>query len=166
MTLKKPVYLLLALLLPGLIFVFLKYQGHNRFDIPVYHQEIVEAPDGCDSHYEAPYKVDLAELDRSWKPATATVIYFPREGTDVQRIFRALTEEFENEDFFLIDACNIVSDTTACAQWKKCFFLVKEPWHVVLVDKSGAIRGYYDLVLREEMDRLRVELKILLEKYQ
>jgi hypothetical protein len=39
---KKIIYLLIALCLPALIFVFLKFFGKNQFDIPVYFKDGVE----------------------------------------------------------------------------------------------------------------------------
>src|SRR6185436_14560156 len=39
---KKILYLFIALLLPILIFLFLKYFGKNEFDIPVYYEKGVE----------------------------------------------------------------------------------------------------------------------------
>jgi hypothetical protein len=48
---------------------------------------------------------------------------------------------------------------------KKCYYLTNDPYNTVLIDSTGAIRGYYDVRLRDEEDRLRVELKILLKQY-
>lgn len=48
---------------------------------------------------------------------------------------------------------------------KKCYYLANDPYNAVLIDSTGAIRGYYDVRLRDEEDRLRVELKILLKQY-
>jgi hypothetical protein len=44
-------------------------------------------------------------------------------------------------------------------------FLLEGPRQAVLIDSQRRIRGFYDLRNRDEVDRLRVELKILLEKY-
>ena len=41
----------------------------------------------------------------------------------------------------------------------------KAPANVVLVDSEKRIRGYYSIGSREEVDRLILELQILLSKY-
>ena len=46
-----------------------------------------------------------------------------------------------------------------------CDLLLQPPWKVVLIDDDRKIRGYYDPEDRDEMDRLVVELKILLKQY-
>jgi hypothetical protein len=48
---------------------------------------------------------------------------------------------------------------------KDCVFFLKEPYNSVLIDDQKRIRGYYKLGDRAEMDRLEVELKILLKEY-
>jgi hypothetical protein len=46
-----------------------------------------------------------------------------------------------------------------------CAFRVNEPWSVVLLDNQNRIRGYYDGSRRDEMDRLDLEMSIILKKY-
>ena len=50
-------------------------------------------------------------------------------------------------------------------QFFTCDLLLQKPWTTVLLDDQRRIRGYYDPNAREEVDRLIVELKILLKKY-
>lgn len=37
---------------------------------------------------------------------------------------------------------------------------------VILVDKSGIIRGYYDATDKEEVERLKTEIKVLKKEYE
>jgi len=48
---------------------------------------------------------------------------------------------------------------------KMCLFLMPEELSVVLLDGEGRIRGQYDGSSLEDMDRLMVEMKIILKKY-
>ncbi len=163
---KKLLYLFLALLLPGLVFVFLKYQGSNRFDIPVYYEKgIAELPGFCTTPPPGPYHVD----DSVWSHLNggkkrANVIIFPTPTLDIQNIARSIGGEI-GEDASFTDGATLSSDSLTRVRWSKCAFLMTSPRQTVLLDDQGKIRGYYDLHLRDESDRLRVELKILLEQY-
>ncbi len=51
------------------------------------------------------------------------------------------------------------------AERKKCFLFLEEPNDLILVDSAKRIRGYYQLSSREEVDRLLMELSIMLKRY-
>jgi hypothetical protein len=84
---------------------------------------------------------------------------------DFARLQSVLAGEFGEGNVGLKQALLQAGDSATCGRWKKCVFLVNEPWQAVLLDQDKRIRGYYDLRNRDEEDRLRVELKILLKKY-
>lgn len=163
---KKFTYLFLALLVPGLIFVFLKFAGSNRFDIPVYPLEGTPLHSACVGDIRGPYQVP----DSAWQTLTATaaatamVVQFPAEGLNGAAVANAVKEEIGNEVSF-IPMIEMTSDSATLARWKSCVFLLEGPRQAVLIDSQRRIRGFYDLRNRDEVDRLRVELKILLEKY-
>ena len=46
---------------------------------------------------------------------------------------------------------------------KSCVYLQEEGTNTVLVDGMGRIRGYYDIRKRDEIDRIAVEIDILLK---
>ena len=48
-------------------------------------------------------------------------------------------------------------------QLKECVFLLNESYDMVLVDKYGFIRGQYLSSDRDELDRLIMEVAIILE---
>src|SRR5258708_3991819 len=53
---KKVIYLLLALVLPGLIFIFLKIFGKNYVDISVYYSDgISDFPKECAGAFKGQY---------------------------------------------------------------------------------------------------------------
>ncbi len=160
---RKPVYLLLALLLPILIFIFLKFAGRNEFNIPVYYENGVESvPSGCESNYPAPYTLsNWGGLPKEqWR--NANVLVFPDRDLRFEDFFLRMTDEFTEEELRISSAEKLTADPTT---WKRCIFLSRDTYQTVLFDEQGRIRGYYDVKLREEEDRLRVELKILLKKY-
>lgn len=162
---KKITYLFLALLVPGLIFVFLKFAGSNRFDIPVYPQDGLPLQSAC-GEVKGPYQLP----DSAWQAltvnaaTTAIVVQFPVEGLNGGAVASAVKEEIGNDVSF-IPMADMVSDSASLARWKSCVFLLEGPRQAALIDLQRRIRGFYDLRNRDEVDRLRVELKILLEKY-
>jgi hypothetical protein len=160
---KKIVYLGLALLLPGLVFVFLKYAGSNRFDIPIYYEDGIPKGLPCAQESEEPYQ--LPDSISRFIPAgkQGYVFIFP-EASVAPTVIGALLVNEIGQGFTVIDAADLPGDSTR-SRWHDCVFLLSPPSQSVLVDGQRRIRGYYDLRKRDEMDRLRVELKILLEKY-
>lgn len=164
---KKRTYLFLALLLPGLIFVFLKYAGSNRFDIPVYYEDgLTDSPRDCPSPGTGPYRLP----DSVWQHMgnvrrMANVIIFPTGSLSESAISEAIREEIGTTSITFSTDSTFGTDSLTRQRWKACTFLVEGPSQTVLFDSTGRIRGYYDLRLREEIDRLRVELKILVQQY-
>lgn len=149
---RKPILLFLALLLPGLVFVFLKFFGKNQFDIPVYHQDSIAAPAYCELPVQFPYV-----LPDSVSPLREDQVGIVISGDYAKMEMDRLSQEFESTEFVF----RHVSENQA---WR-CVLLLEPPWNTVLVDTRGRIRGYYAIGSREEMDRLMLEMKILMNKY-
>ncbi len=152
MTVKKGAYLFFALLLPGIIFIFLKKFGKNEFNLPVYETAVVG--NECPYTYPSPYAVP----DSLWNESRthATLFVFP--GTAAQQNnLEKLWEEFSKEDLKIVDVNS--------SETMQCVLLAKQPYTAVLVDQQKRIRGYYLPDTREEFDRLKMEVTILLKRY-
>ncbi|MBS1682751.1 MAG: hypothetical protein JST48_13650 [Bacteroidetes bacterium] len=154
---KKLTYLFLALLLPGIIFLFLRFFGQNRFDIPVYFQNGVTDSIRCKIKTHGQYCIADSVMEKWSRKGTAILIVYSKEKepgwmqkmTDANKLkFIALDTKNDSEKFL-----------------KDCVFFLKNPWSAVLIDDQNRIRGYYKMGDREEMDRLEVEVKILLKNY-
>ncbi|CAN5574120.1 hypothetical protein BH10BAC4_BH10BAC4_16940 [soil metagenome] len=174
--LKKPFLLFLALLLPALIFVFLKFAGKNEFTVPVFHEHGVALPGGCSPLIDSlrdtesltlggPYTLGLAVMNGLGTIREANVIVFPAAKLDVDKLSVAIDDEIGIAQVSFSRGEKLSSESLGIDQLKKCIFFVNEPSQSVLIDKEGRIRGYYDLTKRDEVDRLRVELKIILKRY-
>ena len=161
---KKILYLFVALLLPVLIFLFLKYFGKNQFDIPVYYEKGVEdsLTSKCGAKIDQPYFVsDSAMASLQWNSGVILV-------TDVNAIeLKATYQSIEEKGFNDLQVFSLsnFSPPEKLIEFKKCVLFMRKPWNAVLIDKKKRIRGYYKMGDRDEMDRLEVELKILLKKY-
>ena len=152
---KKIIYLSLALLLPAIIFVFLKYFGKNEFDIPVYSKHgVFEISNSKESlQYFVP---DSVLMKWKWSGSPALISSATENEAEVLKQLIADTK------LIGIQLITLGKDDEIA---KKDILFVKEPWNAVLVDGQKRIRGYYKLSNRDEMDRLEVELKILLKDY-
>lgn len=158
---RKNLFLSLALILPILVFLFLKFFGKNKFEIPIFHQTKIESVAGCDLKYKLPYTVaDSILTSLHWDGKRATLILFkPLDGENDLRF----KEEVEQSKLQVVSLNGLLS-----VDFKKdlsCVFLLPIKENAVLVDEQRRIRGYYHTESREEMDRLLVELKILFNEY-
>jgi hypothetical protein len=157
----KKIILVFALLVPIGIFIFLKFFGKNEFSIPVYYEsEPIPPPQGCIQKYELPYKVSAKAINQlGW---SREVVLFCFDTTKRANLnISRLAEEFDKGQFQVI----FLQPSSGFDSLSTCHFLIQPPWTSVLVDSQRRIRGYYQPGSREEIDRLSVEIKILLKKY-
>jgi hypothetical protein len=156
---KKTLFLFLALLLPIGIFVFLKLFGKNEFDIAPLHQDNASAPADCNITHQFPYVVPDSIMQRlvSHEPDSLYLINLS------QNISARIMQEVDYPEV------RIVSDREVAfmndSNFRKCILLVPGGEDLIVVDNRGRIRGYYASADRDEVDRLFLELKILLKKY-
>ena len=155
----KKIILVIALLFPIGVIVFLRFFGKNEFTIPVYYESGVnDIPASCNRNYQSPYQVSDTLLKNFGWSGTATLIV---TDTTVQTALTRLDQEFSAE----VQTIYLSGEKDDLDQFFTCDLLLQKPWTTVLLDDQRRIRGYYDPKTREEVDRLIVELKILLNKY-
>jgi len=164
MTFRKIIFLFLALLLPAAVFVFLKLFGRNEFHVPVLlEQGNVAAPANCDFPYTTPYRVPdsvFTTLDKN-QGDSLYVFYFDLSlNTAMDRV----TVEFGDAPVQLVSPSRLPENTNVRVL-KECVLLMEPGISVALVDHRNRIRGYYDGSDRDEVDRLIVEMKIILKQY-
>lgn len=184
---KKLLFLFLALLLPVLIFLFLKTFGKNEFEVPVLFSDSVAAPSVCNVYsYKTPYVISDSVLEEiSWNSNDSlTVIVFEDENNvnqnerriHVTRIFT----EFKTEPLHVVHVYrnttipNAKSDrltTVSLAgddflRIRNCAFLLSQATDAVIIDHKKRIRGQYDLTNRDDADRMIMqEMNILFKRY-
>lgn len=158
----KRIILFLAFILPVAIFIFLRYFGKNEFEIPVYFEaDKVDIPEGCNKNMELPYSVSELQLNMfGWNGNDIIVV--ADTSIEVKNSINRVTEEFQEDN---LDVLFLNLNDSSSIKFCSCDLLLKNPWTTVLIDKQRRIRGYYSLGSREELDRLSVELKILLKRY-
>lgn len=157
---KKNIFLFIALLLPTLIFLFLKFFGKNEFDIPVYYTKGVSSDtlnSECQIKISGQYFVNDSFLQMTWEEGYASIISFASE-KETKEVNEIIADE-------KLEKIQVIALSSNEERIKNCVLFLNAPWNAVLVDNQKRIRGYYKLGDRNEMDRLEVELKILLKKY-
>ncbi len=186
--LTKAVILFAALLLPVLIFVFLKMFGNNEFDIPVYNHTEISEEVNCDD-VTTPHVVHILKTKSAVitpnQVANIYHIYNPTTGSKlVMRGLMKVKDRMEGLEAVIhsISQSDISVSTTELTEqyqiggiWKmyqtdsqsfndfiNCELMITGQESLVLVDQKGVIRGYYDGEDGEETDRLILESKILL----
>lgn len=156
---KKLLYLSAALALPVAVFLFLKFFGRNEFAVePLYQESIPAAP--CRYEYAVPYVVpDSVRALIAPGDALALIILQAEEGNDeADKLINRLSSLFSQDavSFHTMDE-NITLRT--------CVFFLDDYNSIVLLDGEGRIRGQYQAGSMEEVDRLIVEMKIILRKF-
>lgn len=148
----KKIILFVALPLPVLVFLFLKFFGKNEFDVPVYWKDGINVS-GCNPHL-GPYVLPDSALNAwGWKKEKATLIVLNEAG--IKENLARVADLFDKGDYATIKVSDVPS----------CLLLAGDSSKVVLVDDDKRIRGYYTPTTRKETDRLAVELRILLKQY-
>ena len=175
---KKILYLFLALALPGLIFVFLKFFGRNEFEVPIYFQDGLAKDSICDDSSKEPYRVQdsvFLKINSKAVRASRVVAVYPFIKDDLSELTRIANKfQADSVEVTIVSGMpNLPKSSLPVTQLSydafgwivTCALRIREPWSVVLIDNQGRIRGYYDGSRRDEMDRLDLELSILLRKY-
>ena len=174
---KKWIYLFLALALPGLIFVFLKRFGKNEFNVPIYFEKGIAADSVCGFSTSAAYQVPDSLINKYYlkKSRARVAVVYPFVKDDLKEVER-IAGKYSNDELEVTLFSGIQNNPTTSLDKEFldynqfgtvvfCLLRIQEPWSVVLLDNKNQIRGFYDGSRRDEMDRLDLELSILLKKY-
>lgn len=164
MTFRKLLFLFLALLLPVSIFIFLKLFGRNEFNVPVRHGEgAIAAPSHCPFEYNVPYTLpDSVFTTLNLNRNDSLFVFYFDEALNIP--LRRISGEFSDAPVSLVNPVNMrLNDFGPLL--KDCILLMQGDTSVALVDHKRRIRGYYVGADRDEVDRLMVEMKIILKQY-
>ncbi|MBX2963633.1 MAG: hypothetical protein KF687_14065 [Cyclobacteriaceae bacterium] len=171
------ILLVLALALPVLIFLFLKFFGKNEFDVPPLYTDGAPFRDGCGRVFTGPYAIPEEVLSQfGWSEKDSLSLFYVGELHEGKQWDRLRTHPATARlRMFGISVDSILNQSEAMKYSKlspdsvqliqRCFFFLTEPYDLVLVDNERRIRGNYQLNNREEIDRLILETKIILKKY-
>ncbi len=204
--------LFVLVVLPVLVFVFLKVFGRNHFEVPRYNPVVDAAGNAVKAGKDTVFRaVEACEMynERGQKvgvPASKSisVIVFLGDTCDVNcqkrqkqllRVQEMFTNSPEVKLFSITDSASksstgdiFLKAKVSPAKWfnlragpkrverfKSEEIFLKNPRYAktfefeksfVLIDKERYVRGFYDGANPEDVDRLTVEIKILLDNYK
>lgn len=172
---SKIIVLVLTLAFPVLVYVFLKSFGENRFNLPIYYSEAPET-EFCDG-MSFPHTVEVNSIDFSAEQATLIFFATNTQSDDIQELLRVankynqvqvvllsdqqlISDEYlpiglESDKFMHVVDCELLMNGELDAELP-----ISEK--AILVDSNGQIRGYYQTTELDDLDRLEVELDILI----
>lgn len=158
----KILLLLAALLVPALVFIFLKIFGRNEFAVaPLFTDEQPEVA-GCAPVTLPYYLPDSVVEALDFGRDSLLLVAFGEASVEAKRQRRRVEEETKGAAPRQV---TVARDDARYTSWHNCIFFLKEPFDLVLVDKAGVIRGQYTTDDRDEIDRLLTELTIIQKRY-
>lgn len=162
---KKSGFLLLALVLPVLVFTFLKFFGKNEFVVePLFQTDESKLPPGCagiNIPYNVPDSAYLA-LKQKHEEDSLLVIFYEGTANDVKASDGQLIRLAE---YLQLDTGVGFMRISEKSKSMECTLLLNAPLDLVLLDDQKRIRGQYNSNDRDEVDRLMTELDIILKRY-
>lgn len=169
----------IILLLPALVFIFLRNFGENKFDVPVQHPAGLDVA-GCNNQEEAPHKIpaiDSLRLDQE----AFQLLYISSDSIDKLQLneLRRISENYPETEVLLFftnkQAASLTADYSSenwhifiiknelLKELNRCGFGNINNQSLILKDPRRQVRGYYNINQKKEMDRLEGEMQILLE---
>lgn len=179
MKVLKLILLLLALALPVLIFMFLKFFGKNEFAVEPLYQEGAPVVEGCVQPPQGAYTIQTELLSNlGWSEQDSLTLFYVANQSTGAEAWGRIRENFTPEELPIVKiaAAGTLKDSAlnevfvhvpsdSLQTLKRCFLFLQEPYDLLLVDSKRRIRGHYPLNNREEIDRLIMEIEIILKKY-
>ena len=174
---QKVIIIISVLLAPIFVFLFLKEFGTNKFELPVYYPE--GNPITACKDYAPGHQVN-AEIIREHNVTLPALVYAPSlEQNEYYSDLDNVLQKFPEVNLLSISMAgstvageviqSLSFDSLAYMNFINCELILGEDQLLkqavvnkyVLLDSAGNIRGYYDCTDLEEIERLDVELDIL-----
>jgi len=185
----KPLFLTILVVMPVLVFLFLKIFGVNQYEIPVYYENGLQNPN-CGLELTAQYEVPALEYFGMSKiqtelpakprlylngpsshrneqiPASLVrLLQSPLFHDDVDVVI-FYGDDADLNDNFSSDLMLVRGSPQQIDKFFRCGLILNKAdyasW-IILVDSQRRIRGYYDGEDDEEVERLDLEVTILLQ---
>ena len=175
---QKIIIMISVLLAPIFVFLFLKQFGINKFELPVYYQEgnpVAECEGAAQLHklstgaisennIELPVLIYVASAQQSEFYSDLNNVLMKYPGIHLRALI------FDGEVVHQEGRQALSLDSLAYLDFINCELILGEDHQLtqpivnkfVLIDSERNIRGYYDCNNLDEIERLDVELDILL----
>ena len=154
---NKGLVLFFSLLLPTLLFLFLKYFGNNKYEIQKYDFECEIKLEDIDDLNDALSLNEIKVLDIRIDDNSKLIDnYINKVFLNKKIKIITLSDQDRNLNWF-----DLLISKSTLDKLLKCYSANTLKSFVLLLDKKNIIRGIYNIELQSEIERLNVEIDIL-----
>tara|TARA_B110000014_G_scaffold221486_1_gene178151 strand:+ start:1279 stop:1770 length:492 start_codon:yes stop_codon:yes gene_type:complete len=154
---NKGLVLFFSLLLPILLFLFLKYFGNNKYEIQKYNFECEIKLEDIDDLNDALSLNEIKVIDIRIDDNSKLIDnYINKVFLNKKIKIITLSEQDRNLNWF-----NLLISKSTLDKLLKCYSANSLKSFVLLLDKKNTLRGIYNIELQSEIERLNVEIDIL-----
>ena len=159
---KKGFILLFSLLFPIIVFLFLKFYGQNEYELSVYNSSCSEIIDEyIINDFNRKNNIRIVDIRMTDNDILVDNYINKLEINDQIEVI-TLSNKLRNLNWL-----NIVVDKVLIERLSECIqneYLDKS--FILLLDKQNRVRGHFYSADRKEIERLDVEIDILLLEYE
>ena len=154
---NKGLVLFFSLLLPILLFLFLKYFGNNKYEIQKFNFECEIKLEDIDDLNDALSLNEIKVIDIRIDDNSKLIDnYINKVFLNKKIKIITLSEQDRNLNWF-----NLLISKSTLDKLLKCYSANSLKSFVLLLDKKNTLRGIYNIELQSEIERLNVEIDIL-----
>ena len=154
---NKGLVLFFSLLLPILLFLFLKYFGNNKYEIQKYNFECEIKLEDIDDLNDALSLNEIKVLDIRIDDNSKLIDnYINKVFLNKKIKIITLSDQDRNLNWF-----DLLISKSTLDKLLKCYSANSLKSFVLLLDKKNILRGIYNIELQSEIERLNVEIDIL-----
>jgi len=159
---KKGFILLFSLLFPIIVFLFLKFYGQNEYELSVYNSSCSEIIDEyIINDFNRKNNIRIVDIRMTDNDILVDNYINKLEINDQIEVI-TLSNKLRNLNWL-----NLVVDKVLIERLSECIqneYLDKS--FILLLDKQNRVRGHFYSADRKEIERLDVEIDILLLEYE
>ena len=154
---NKGLVLFFSLLLPILLFLFLKYFGNNKYEIQKYNFECEIKLEDIDDLNDALSLNEIKVIDIRIDDNSKLIDnYINKVFLNKKIKIITLSEQDRNLNWF-----DLLISKSTLDKLLKCYSANSHKSFVLLLDRKNTLRGIYNIELQSEIERLNVEIDIL-----
>ena len=154
---NKGLVLFFSLLLPILLFLFLKYFGNNKYEIQKYNFECEIKLEDIDDLNDALSLNEIKVLDIRIDDNSKLIDnYINKVFLNNKIKIITLSDQDRNLNWF-----DLLISKSTLDKLLKCYSANSLKSFVLLLDRKNTLRGIYNIELQSEIERLNVEIDIL-----
>lgn len=154
---NKGLVLFFSLLLPILLFLFLKYFGNNKYEIQKYNFECEIKLEDIDDLNDALSLNEIKVIDIRIDDNSKLIDNYINK-VFLNKKIKIITLSEQDRNLNWID---LLLSKSTLNKLLKCYNANSLKSFVLLLDRKNTLRGIYNIELQSEIERLNVEIDIL-----